>query len=266
MGTAAAEVAVERRLHLVAGRRGILPQQRRRAHQDAGNAVAALHRLLGDEGLLERMRPLRAPQPLQRGDVLVRHRPQRHVAGTHCAIANDDVAGAAFARAAAKMRPGKSEFTAQDIQQRTVRIGVDGRVDAIQPEADLRHRKTYCGLSAIFLTTSAHLTMSPRRNLSNSSDVIDIATAPWPVHSFTTSGRLIAAFTAALSLSMIGFGVPAGAIRPSQMVASYPGTLASIAVGTFCSTLERVLPVVARARTWFSATLGAIAVTASIII
>ncbi len=34
------------------------------------------------------------------------------------------------------------------------------------------------------------------------------------------SGRLTAEFTAALSLSMIAFGVPAGAINPSQMVAS----------------------------------------------
>ena len=65
---------------------------------------------------------------------------------------------------------------------------------------------------------------------------------------------------------MIGFGVPAGAINPSQMVASYPGTPASVTVGTSGSTSERVLPVVASARTWPALTLGAIVVTASIII
>src|SRR3984893_6060049 len=89
------------------------------------------------------------------------------------------------------------------------------------------------GLSLNFLTTSAHFTISPRRYLSNSSDVIDIGAAPCSVQSFTISGRLTAAFTAALSLSMIGFGVPAGAISPSQIVAPYPATPASVAVGTF---------------------------------
>src|ERR1700674_2810755 len=96
------------------------------------------------------------------------------------------------------------------------------------------------GLSPNFLTTSAHFTISPRRYLSNSSDVIDIATAPCSVQSLTMSGRVMAALTAALSLSMIGFGVPAGAINPSQMVASYPGTPASEAIGTLGSTPERV--------------------------
>src|SRR6201996_8990437 len=103
----------------------------------------------------------------------------------------------------------------------------------------------YCGLSANCLTTLAHFTISPRRYFSNSSGVIDIGSAPCSAQSLTTSGRLITALTAALSLSMIGFGVPTGAINPSQMVASYPGTPASEAIGTLGLTLERVLPVVA---------------------
>src|SRR5260370_14011395 len=92
-------------------------------------------------------------------------------------------------------------------------------------------RSTYYPLSPNFLTTSAHFIISPRRYLSNSSDVIDIATAPCSVQSLTMSGRLMAALTAALSLSMIGFGVPAGAIIPRQMVDSYPSTPASEDVG-----------------------------------
>src|ERR1700738_5544550 len=111
-------------------------------------------------------------------------------------------------------------------------MGVDIGFDAIEAKSNDRHRelRPYCGLSANFLTTSAHFTISPRRYLSNSSDVIDIATAPCSVQSLTMSGRLMAALTAALSLSMIGFGVPAGAINPSQIVASYPATPASVAV------------------------------------
>src|SRR5215212_3174562 len=48
-------------------------------------------------------------------------------------------------------------------------VGIDKRLD---------EGLNYCGLSAIVFTTSAHLTISPRRNLSNSSGVIDIGTAP----------------------------------------------------------------------------------------
>jgi len=58
------------------------------------------------------------------------------------------------------------------------------------------------------------------------------------------SGRVMVRLMAALSLSTIGFGVPAGAIRPSQMVASNPGTPASAMVGTSGSTLDRVVAVV----------------------
>src|SRR5260221_11734166 len=122
------------------------------------------------------------------------------------------------------MRPGHAELLEQDIQQRSIGIGIDLSFDAIEAKLNAWHRgwtfaSLYCGLSN-FLTTSAHFTISPRRNLSNSSGVIDIGTAPCWVHSLTTSGRFTAAFTAALSLSIIGFGVPVGAIRPSQMVAS----------------------------------------------
>src|ERR1700730_2662177 len=106
------------------------------------------------------------------------------------------------------------------------------------------------GLSANCLTTSAHFTISLRKYLSNSSGVIDIGAAPWSAQSLTISGRLMAALTAAFSFSTIGFGVPVGAINPSQMVASYPDRPACLAVGTSGSTLERLSPVVASARTW----------------
>src|SRR5258707_373162 len=273
MRTATAKVAVERGPHVFAGGIGVSHQKRGGAHQDAGNAIAALQRLLGDKRPLQRMWLLLASQPFDGRDVLVRDRRQRRVARGHGVVADNDVAGAAFIGPTAEMRAGDAELPAQDIEQRSIRIGIDRGLGAIEVESDARHRErdldsglvTY-GLSPNFLTTSAHFTISPRRYFSNSSGVIDIGTTPCLVQSFMISGRLTAAFTAAFSLSITGFGVPAGAINPSQMVASYPGTPASPAVGTFGSTLERVLPVVASARTWFSATLGAIAGTASIII
>ncbi len=51
-------------------------------------------------------------------------------------IADDDVAGAAFARAAAEMRAGHAELTAQDGEQRGIRIGVDVGLDAIEAKAE----------------------------------------------------------------------------------------------------------------------------------
>src|ERR1700679_1232423 len=56
MRTATTQIAVERDPHIHIGRIGIPLQQRGGAHQDAGDAIAALQRLLGDEGALQRMR------------------------------------------------------------------------------------------------------------------------------------------------------------------------------------------------------------------
>ena len=55
---ATAEIAVERRAHLGLARIGVRLEQGRSRHQHAGYAVTALHRLLGDEGALQRMRAL----------------------------------------------------------------------------------------------------------------------------------------------------------------------------------------------------------------
>src|SRR5436190_6241790 len=120
MGAAAGEIAVERFLHLGSGRRRILLQQRGSAHQDAWDAIAALHGLFGNEGALQRMRPLGAAEPLERRHVLVRDRPQRNVAGTRSATVDNDVASAAFACTAAEMRSNQAELVAQDVKQRTI--------------------------------------------------------------------------------------------------------------------------------------------------
>src|SRR5882757_1373474 len=141
MRAAAAEVSIERFLHLGARRRRVLVQQRRRAHQDARHAIAALRRLFGDESALQRMRSLAVAQTLDRCNVLVRDRPQWRVARRHRAVADDDVAGAAFAGAAAEMRPSQAERTAQDVEQGSVGIGIDGGLDAIEAKSNARHRE-----------------------------------------------------------------------------------------------------------------------------
>jgi len=93
-------------------------------------------------------------------------------------IANHHPAGAAFARAAAEMRTDDTELPTQNIKQRPIGIGVDFGWGAVETKSDAWHG----GLSIYdlpnLLTTSPHLTMSARRNLSNSSGDIDIGAAP----------------------------------------------------------------------------------------
>ena len=101
---AAAQVAVERVAHLGLAGVGIALEQRGGGDQDAGDAVAALHGLLGDEGALQRMRPLGRAEAFDRGDVLAGGGPQRRVAGGHRLAVDQHVAGAALVGAAAEMR------------------------------------------------------------------------------------------------------------------------------------------------------------------
>jgi len=98
-----------------------------------------LQRLLGDEGALKRMRPLDAAEAFDRGDVLVRDRPQRRIAGSHRVIVDQDIAGTAFARAAAEMRTRQTEMTAQNREQRRIGIGVDLGLDAVEAETNVGH-------------------------------------------------------------------------------------------------------------------------------
>src|SRR6185295_13580247 len=121
-------------------RRRISLQQRCSAHEDAGDAIAALQRLFGDEGALQRVRPLARSQSLDGGDILVRDRPQRRIAGRYRAIADDDIAGATLTTAAAEMRPGDVELSAQNIQQRPIGIGVNFCLGAVKAKSNAWHR------------------------------------------------------------------------------------------------------------------------------
>src|SRR5579872_6242547 len=82
MRSAAAEIAREFLLDLlVAGVLG-LGEKCRRLHDHAVDAIAALHGLLVDKGLLDGMRLLRRAEPLQRDDLLVGDRRDGDAAGT----------------------------------------------------------------------------------------------------------------------------------------------------------------------------------------
>src|SRR5439155_4503992 len=63
MRAAAAEIVSERLLDLVVVCMGVLIEQCFRLHDHAVDAIAALHRLLVDEGLLQRVRLCRSARP-----------------------------------------------------------------------------------------------------------------------------------------------------------------------------------------------------------
>ena len=107
-------------------RRAIFLQQRLRAHHHAGNAVAALRRLLLDEGALDRRPACRGvPRPSTvRTCAGPRARDRRH-AGEHRLAVHQHGAGAALAEAAAEFRRVELEIVAQHVEQRRARIGID---------------------------------------------------------------------------------------------------------------------------------------------
>src|SRR5262245_40868411 len=115
VGGAAAEVAAHLLAHLGVGGGAPLGQQRHRAHDLARRAVAALERVLGDEGGLHGMQRLAAGQPLDgRDGRALRHDRQRQ-AGVHAAAADQNRAGAALPVVAALLGAGETQALAQGI-------------------------------------------------------------------------------------------------------------------------------------------------------
>ena len=97
-------------------------QQRGAAHHHAGRAIAALHRIMLDEGRLHRMQRIALRQSLDGG-----HRAgadingQQHAGGNRRAI-QPNRAGRASAAVAADFRAGEIEWPAQHLGQRGARL------------------------------------------------------------------------------------------------------------------------------------------------
>src|SRR5690349_24976210 len=104
MAAAATQVAAERIADLGVGGMRVRREQGGGGHDHAADAVAALPRLLVDEGPLQRMRGLRGAEAFNGHDRLLRRRRDRHDAGSDRDAADMDGAGAALAEAAAELR------------------------------------------------------------------------------------------------------------------------------------------------------------------
>jgi hypothetical protein len=123
VGAAAAQIG-HRSVDLGIARFRVGRQQRRRGHQHAALAIAALRHLLREPGALQRMRRARAAQRLDRAHRLVGRRGQRRHARTHRRAVDMHGAGAAGGDAAAEFGAGQAALIAQPPQQRHLRVGI----------------------------------------------------------------------------------------------------------------------------------------------
>src|SRR2546422_10806245 len=96
------------------------------SHDDAIDAKSALHRLLIDERLLNRVRLLEASEAFERRDLRSRDSAHRRDAGTYCLAFDDHRAGSALTETATELRPAQRKIVAQHVEQRCGRVHVYG--------------------------------------------------------------------------------------------------------------------------------------------
>ena len=137
MGAAAAQIAIQRLLDVIAGRMRILVEQGLRGHDHAADAVAALRGLLVNEGLLKLARILLRAEALERGDLLAFGKGERRDAGMDGIAVHDDGAGAALGQPAAEFRATQAKIVAQRVKQHAVGWCIDHMIMTIHVDRDL---------------------------------------------------------------------------------------------------------------------------------
>jgi len=134
MRAAAAQIWAHVLADLFVGRRAIAIEQRLRPHDHAGDAKAALRRLLIDERALEGGWIVECAEALQRRDAS----PFGYLHGGDARkdrpVVQQDRAGTALAQPASKLGSVEAEIIAQDIEQRRRRIDVDPMLATIDVE------------------------------------------------------------------------------------------------------------------------------------
>src|SRR6185437_15638902 len=133
---ASAQNAVQCVLDIVAAGLRVVVEQCLGRHDHAVHAIAALHRLLIDESLLERVRFIDASQALERGDLVACRGRQRHDTGSYGRAVHDNGAVHACGQAAAEFRPMQFEVVAQRVQQHAVGRRIDHMILAVDIDGD----------------------------------------------------------------------------------------------------------------------------------
>src|SRR6266853_2436780 len=123
--TAATDVPRHGGVDIAVGRLGIGGEQRRRGHDLAGLAIAALRYLQVEPGLLDLLAGGRGANGLDGGDALAGRGSDRRDARAHRLAVEVHRARAAQAQATAEFRAGHSEHIAKHPQQRRVVVDID---------------------------------------------------------------------------------------------------------------------------------------------
>jgi hypothetical protein len=110
---------------------GILIQKRFYGEDYAVSAVPALGRLLVDEGLLNRVRMFKGPEPLQREDFLGFGCGHWSDARANEFAAGNDCARSALAEPTTKLRPVQPEVVPQDVEKGASWIDVNRRCASV---------------------------------------------------------------------------------------------------------------------------------------
>ena len=117
--------------------RGVALEQRLGAHDHAGDAVAALRRLLGLEGDRQQAGlAVGRRQAFERAHLAIAQRGDRHEAGEDRLAVEQDGAGAALAQPAAELGAVECQLVAQHVEQRRVGIDIDLVGLAVDGEGD----------------------------------------------------------------------------------------------------------------------------------
>ena len=133
---------------------GILVQQGFGRKDEAGDAIAALHRAVLDEGLLERVQRLAVAQALDGRNLAALGAQGGGQAGKHRLAVHDHRAGPAFALIAADFGAGQPQAVAEHVYQQLVGLDLDGHrltVDGHGQRVGLGFHgwppiRAYCGL------------------------------------------------------------------------------------------------------------------------
>jgi hypothetical protein len=118
-------------------------EERSGLHDHAVDAVAALHRLLFDERLLQRVRLLGRAEPFEGHHFRPRSLRDREHARADRPAVDMHGAGAALREPAAEARPVLMEVLAQRVEQRHLRVvDPDRALPAVEDEADRCRHET----------------------------------------------------------------------------------------------------------------------------
>src|SRR5207247_6197037 len=129
--TAAADVPRHRGVDVAIGRVGLGGEQRRRGHDLAGLAIAALRHLQLDPGLLNLSAGGGGTDGLDRSDALAGRGRDRRDARAHRLAIDMDRASAAQSKAATELRSGHAEHIPNHPAQRRVIVDIDAASFAV---------------------------------------------------------------------------------------------------------------------------------------